>query len=715
MTTTTVLSPAEKSAEVKLYHRRPTIFINGEPYSPNFYALTHVFGGRWSWEEVPARNLKNFYQIGFRLFQVDLYFEDIWYEGSYELDLAKVQRQVRGVLEACPEAAVVLRVHVNAPFWWNEAHRDECTEYADGPIDNRTYGPPFNNEDGDIDRPLRASLASLKWREAAGEKLIEFCERVASTPEGKAVIGLHVAGGIYGEWHYWGFIEHDPDTGPAMTRYFRHWLQQKYQTDAALQSAWQSAKFTLETATVPDTSERNFTAQGIFRDPSQERRVIDYFTCQQEVVADDIEYFCKIVKEHWPRPILVGIFYGYFHMTFCRQATGGHLFIERLLDSPYIDYLSAPQTYWEPTRKAGGSGNSRGIIESTLLHGKLWLDEIDNGYLQNYQEKDFVRSVQLGDPQYIPVLRRSALFPLMRGIGLWYYDFGPRRNSGWWDSPIYLENIRAEKQFFDRHLHQPYQSVADVLFVWDMESFYYVKNSWTPLCYKLLDQAVEEALHAGAVTDHIYLFDLKRVKLDRYRVIIFMNTFYVTEEQRQFIQKEVAQKRRTLVWNYLPGFTDGERLNLEWVKQNVRMDIQRIEWAEKPVVVIEDPAYHYEFEAPVDPLVVINDPAATPLGYLQGTEQVVFAQKELPTHTSIYATLPLLGTAVYRKILTEAGCHIYNAADDFTYANSGLIMIHTTRGGQRNLHLRNGKKIEIKLEPFSTVLLDAATGQVLLK
>jgi hypothetical protein len=156
-------------ASVKQHNNRPTIFLNNQPVSPQFYALTHAYGARWSWEENPARNLKNFCEIGFRLYQVDLYFEDIWYKDQPQLDIAKAQRQVRGVLDVCPDAAVVVRIHINAPFWWNEANREECTQYADGPIDNRTYGPPKDNENGDVDRPLRASLASQKWKAEASQ------------------------------------------------------------------------------------------------------------------------------------------------------------------------------------------------------------------------------------------------------------------------------------------------------------------------------------------------------------------------------------------------------------------------------------------------------------------------------------------------------------------------------------------------------------------
>lgn len=150
----------------------------------------------------------------------------------------------------------------------DEANRDQCTEYADGPIQEYYKpGPPHNNEDFSIMRSLRASLASQKWKQEAGEKLVEFCKKLSQTEEGDAIIGMHISGGIYGEWHYWGFVDHDPDTGKAMTAYFRNWLRNKYGTDKKLQQAWNSAQWTLETATVPGVEERTKTQFGQFKDP----------------------------------------------------------------------------------------------------------------------------------------------------------------------------------------------------------------------------------------------------------------------------------------------------------------------------------------------------------------------------------------------------------------------------------------------------------------
>lgn len=95
---------AQQTAEVKPYLGKPTLFVNDKPQVPLFYALTHAYGGRWSWEGVASRNLNNFEKAGMRLFQVDLYLEDIWLKGRDSLDIAKVRRQVRGVLDQCPNS-----------------------------------------------------------------------------------------------------------------------------------------------------------------------------------------------------------------------------------------------------------------------------------------------------------------------------------------------------------------------------------------------------------------------------------------------------------------------------------------------------------------------------------------------------------------------------------------------------------------------------------
>ena len=711
-----VWATTPKSGEIKPYMGRPTLHINGVPTLPDMYGLTHATGGRWSWEEVPQHNIRNFYQIGFRLFYVDIWLSDMWPQDGGPMDISLAQRQLAGVLEVAPEAAIILRIHTDAPYWWNEANRDECTEYADGPIQEHYLpGPPHNNEDFSIMRSLRASLASQKWKHEAGQRFQELLNGLSQTEEGNALVGVHPAGGIYGEWHYWGFVDHDPDTGPAMTRYFRQWLQKKYGSDAKLQQAWRTDRWTIATATVPGVAEREATQYGQFKDPQTERRVIDYIEAQQEAVVEDIEYFCRLAKETWPRPLITGAFYGYLHMTFNRQTVGGHLLVERILECPYIDYLAAPQTYYKPSRRLGGSGMPRGIVESAALHGKLWFDEMDNGELARRVCHDAVRYVERYDRDYAPVLRRSVVLPLMRGTGVWYYDFGLRESIGWFDDPVYLQSIRDEKALFERQMHRPFQSEADVLYVWNQESYYYLLPQGTPISSNVVDQSIEEALRSGTVGDHIYDFDLERVNLDQYKAIVFMNDYALSDRVRKFIREKVAKNGRTLIYNYLTGVIDGRRYGLDLSEKLSGVTLKPEPETQAQTLYFHQPAFEFTFKGVVDPSVVIDDPQAETLATLKGTDKVVIARKQFSDHTVIYATLPINGTDVFRELFRQAGCHVYNDHNDFTYVNTGVMLIHTADGGPREIFLKNGKTLRLNLPPKSNTVLDASTGEPLLK
>ena len=100
--------PEPISAGVQMYNGAPTIMLNGQPQNPMIYALTDVPGGRWSWEELPRYNMQSFCYHGFKLVQVDLAFDHVWKEdGTLNLDTA--QKQLRGVLDVCPGAAIFMR------------------------------------------------------------------------------------------------------------------------------------------------------------------------------------------------------------------------------------------------------------------------------------------------------------------------------------------------------------------------------------------------------------------------------------------------------------------------------------------------------------------------------------------------------------------------------------------------------------------------------
>jgi hypothetical protein len=200
---TTAFATAPLSATIKQLGEKPTIHLNGEPVLPFIYALTDSPGGRWTWEEVPRRNIGNFAAQGVRLFSVSVWLQDLW-KPDQPLDVSLAQRQIAGILEVVPDAAVMIRLHVNAPFWWDEQNPGECTQYADGPtLEPVKWWGLRRNIEGDLDRRQVHSLASQRWKRETGEKLREFCQKLSATPEGERLIALQLCDGVSHEWHYW--------------------------------------------------------------------------------------------------------------------------------------------------------------------------------------------------------------------------------------------------------------------------------------------------------------------------------------------------------------------------------------------------------------------------------------------------------------------------------------------------------------------------------
>ena len=110
-------------------------------------------------------------------------------------------------------------------------------------------------------------------------------------------------GGNEGKW---------VDFSPANVARFRQWLKAEVRhrrRAAAAPGPIRPSRFA--SATIPTRHEREATRLATLRDPQRERRVIDFYDYNADLVADTIACFAKVVKESTRRKSLVGVFYGY--------------------------------------------------------------------------------------------------------------------------------------------------------------------------------------------------------------------------------------------------------------------------------------------------------------------------------------------------------------------------------------------------------------------
>jgi hypothetical protein len=723
------------NAEVKNFKGRPTIFINDNPYSPMFYALTDQPGDRWSTDDIPQLNIKLFADLGVRLFQLDIPMDYIWMEdGSISLERAK--KQVQGVLAVCPDAAIFFRLHVNAPKWWIKKHSEENVKYDK--FESKPDPVPADRQMIYHDAGLaeRFSLASKKWIESSTEKVKQFCKEFSQTEEGNHLAGIQVACGIYGEWHYWGLLYWEVDFSEPMRLHFTEWLKTKYNRVENLKKAWNDPNINFETISIPTTEERDKTSAGIFRDPKRDQKVIDYYTCQHELVGNDVLHFCKTVKESWPRPIITGSFYGYFFSVFNRLAAGSQLDLEQVLKSKYIDYLCGPQAYEPEAYLAGEPYRSRGLITSALLNGKLWLDEMDQSPYRTLQygnrDSDNEKYEYLIS-ENVSIITRNTMFPHSKGMGLWFYDFGPSGFythpekdkfpsyclTGYWDHPRYLECIKKLKNIYDRQLDEEYKTEADVLLVYDTKTQYNLKSigEGDPVTAQIIDWMSLNTFYSGVVFDPVHICDLDKIDYSKYKIVVFGNTFVMDNKTKEIIKNKIAKDSRQLLWIYAPAYSNGETISDEFVSDITEMNLKNTACKEVPKVLISKSIGVIPDQHPnglCSPLFSIDDSSVIVYGNYEHDKSPAFAKKEFSDHTSWFIGVPPTDYRLLKFIYKSAGANIYNDDKDIFYGGSGIITMHTKTGGKKIIHLKNGKNINLDL-PFtpSTILIDSNTGKVI--
>ncbi|OQC01605.1 MAG: hypothetical protein BWX78_00131 [Firmicutes bacterium ADurb.Bin099] len=680
------------NAKIKCYNNRPTIFIDGKPVPPIIYALTDWIGGRLSYDEITGFSIKKFAAAGIRLYQLDISFQDMWFEdGTFDISIAL--KQIKGIIDVRPDAAVFFRLHINPPRWWYKGKESEWVRYANTEV----YPEP------DIElartyilhdlKPVpRASFASEKWINDMTIMVRRFLEELYKSPLSEHLAGIQVANGVYGEQHYWAFMRNDPDLSEPMLKRYR-----KFKNDPNAQ--------------IPGMEERYNPKDGIFFDPEKDSNLIDYLTCQHEVVAESIIHFCKLVKDTWKREIITGVFYGYYVSMFGRAGLGGHLAEEMILQCPYVDFLSAPQAYNSNLRHIGGAGVARGLLESARLNNKLFLDEMDHP-----TELGVLHGGMKVYPPYesLQILRRNTLVSFLSGMGFWYYDFGPFNTSGWWYEPYYLDEIKSLQKIYNKYYEKEYIKRADVLLVFDtkVQKYTALTENADPITDKAcINVAYPMALRSGASMDTIYLSDLGKTNLDKYKCIIFMNTFALTDTQKQYIAKKVYKKGRSIVWFFAPGYTDKKRNDIAFCKQVSGFDLDVI--APAPQITVQCKGFSYSVdnsdkESKLNKLFVPKD--GNILGYIGKTPAL--AHKTIDGCDVYFSSIPFTTPESFRYIFERSGVHIYDSCNDAVIEGSNLLLIHAEHKGERVIKFRDSE-ITVDFQAGETILFDINTKAIL--
>ena len=700
------------TAEKRIENGTPVLYVNGQRTAPLIYALSDIPISNPLTAQA-QKNIANFAAQGVDLVCTDVNLSKGWHKvRPYNPDF--LLGDLTAVIETNPTAAILLRLHMNPPYWWMRDYPDELCIYGTGGVPYVDDGEYERLIDGDESNRMRVSLASAKWKADAAAALTSLLEGIRNTPQGKHVVGIQIACGVYGEWHQWGFSYH-PDYGKPMVDYFRQYLKEAYPTEAALKVAWSDPEVTWDTANLAPPSMRDAKEDTPYRRPENSAWVVDSLKALQRCIPDAILHFARVIREVWGRPLLIGTFYGYYD-SWSRIYVGGHLETRRLFDGGLVDYISGPFHYHPLLRSMAGIGCSRGLVESARLNGVLWITEMDNPPVGSAV---CVGGLPERRRESIALMKRQVLEPFTRGMGTWFYDHRLVLDlgydttiyikKGWWDHPSLLREVRGLRQITDRTVQIPYRSQAEVLCVFDTKSRYYsnARDVFSDGNAPILLNALGKS---GVPYDCIDFDDLERIDPRQYRCILLLHVPYLDEARRCMIRERIASEGRHLIWVNTSGYLNEKDFSADHIGEICGIRMRAVDAPSAMTLHIGGRAYAVAAQEPYSLQFSPSDEEGEILGYFDGTEISAAAKKKLADHTAWYFSLFPSDCRVLREIFREAGVHIYSEGGEALLIGGGLVVVSTDEARSVTVRVPSGLVIREELPAMTTAVYDLAMG-----
>ncbi|WP_223694924.1 hypothetical protein [Leifsonia poae] len=471
---------------------------------------------------------------------------DLGWTGPGQQDFSVIDR-VLATFDARVAAGYTLpRLHLWAPSWWLDAHPAEVLGYAVDPS-----GAQLERD---------ASFASATWLAEAGVRLRAMIRHILDGPQGERVMGVTLAGGLYGEWLYFN-ADYLPDTTESMRLAWVAHLRTKYGNDAGrLHAAWNDPTADFATVTIPTTAERRSTSIGLFRDPLSAQKVIDYYEAFHQAVVDAIDHFAWIVKDESGGSLLTSVLYGYTpdqgylpQEQHHRAAAAFH----RLGD---VDLVTSPHSYYR--RAPGDDGAYRTYTESVSLHGKLFVDESDDRTHLAAPGTSFVYATTMAES--LGIVRRAFGQAVTHATGLWYMD----QSSGlWYADPAFATEFASLKHWGDYSMNVSRKRTSEVAVI-SVTAGEFSLGGETDTTAKLFEgptlssrQGMGELSRAGAPFDRYLIEDLVDGSVPSgYKVYVFPDAFRLTAAERIAVDA-LKSGGRTLIWGWAPGYATDSGLS----------------------------------------------------------------------------------------------------------------------------------------------------------
>lgn len=586
-----------------------------------------------------------------------------WPKPGESVDWRSAEAACLRVLRENPKALLIPRIGMEPPRWWKDAHPEHVMQWEDGP------------------RNRGVVVASPLYRRDAAKRLGMLVRHLEET-FGDSMAGYHPCGQNTGEWFYqetWG--QQLSGYAPAACDAWRRWLRDTYGNDKTLRLAWDDPVASITAAVVPAPEVRHAAPAGVLRDPAREQAVIDFNRFLQDAMADCVTTLAKTVRDASRGRKLVVFFYGYgfeFGAVGTGPAMSGHYGLRRVLESPDIDILCSPISYWD--RGLGGSAPAMSAAESVTLAGKMWLYEDDtHTYLATGTPpgwKDHVDNLRDTNAQLVRNVAEEAL----RNFGTWWMDL---RATGWFSDTRMWDEMKRLEALDLPLLENPVPFRPDVAAIVDEKSMPYVAQGGNTVTRPSVYEVRRAFGRMGAPYGQYLLDDVTADRVDA-KLRVFLNAYSVPEAAR--IALRSSSPGHVSVWCYAPGVIgcSGEDLNAARELTGFRLAPVSPEkaWAEpatagKAMGLMQG----FGIDKAIQPLYAVADADESEVLARYPDGSAAIAMRRAGDGVSIFVGVPGLTSEFLRFAARQAGVHLYTETDCNVYANGPFLAVHAPEAG----------------------------------
>ena len=685
--------PAGKTVPAKgrVVRRNGRVFfaVNGEDVG--------AFSGSYGfhhWRGLAEKSLPRFGEIGIDgVVFVDRVMYCVDENGNFDRERYKkdLYERLASIVGCNPDAHIKIFYHLYMPPEWCKAHPEECIK-----LDNDASGLHSTP-----DHSFQPSYASELWRRQMGDILAESVRIMRESPFADRIPYVRICYGNGGEWNHFGYHEKAlVDFSLPMQRAFGAYLRRKYRTNEALRRAWGRPDADLDSTNLVPSREVRLAGGDFARgNGAAGMPVVDYYRFFQELAADTIIYFARIVKRQSRDEMLTGAYYGYYfghwgaapyHFQDC-----GHYALARMLAAPEIDFVGGPSPY----NARQESMIINGVHGSVRLAGKVWESENDERtHRSGAAEQRYGATASLEES--IAVCRRNAMMNFAAGSSFYYYDF----NKDWYRDPAYMATVRRLKEIEAGLRAKNWKNPARLAIILSEDSVPYLTSRNDN---KLLGQQryfFTKQLPCLGIPYDLYLAgDLAKIDFKQYGAVLFPNCTFADVNLVSDIRRYAAGGKRTLVFFHAPGLVNSR--NEFDPRQSESLTGIRLKFDPDAMSGPIECELGKVEKKPVRFRTTIDDPEAKVLArWADGAPAI--AEKQFKDWKSIVVCHHAPSVSLLRSILHTNGARYWSSGraglNQCSFAGP-LVSMYTRKAGKQTFWLP--RKVEVAVDLF--------TGEVL--